>query len=81
MGRLRYVFDAVASIRRALAGRVPLIGFAGSPWTLACYMVEGRGSSDYRRVKTMLYDRPELLHRMVQAGDLGRKSGKGFYSY
>ena len=48
MARLRYVFDAVASIRRALAGRVPLIGFAGSPWTLACYMVEGSGSDDYR---------------------------------
>ena len=57
---LRYVFDAVASIRRALAGRVPLIGFAGSPWTLACYMVEGAGSDDYRRVKTMLYARPDL---------------------
>jgi uroporphyrinogen decarboxylase len=65
MARLRYVFDAVASIRRALAGRVPLIGFAGSPWTLACYMVEGQGSDDYRLVKTMLYDRPDLLHRIL----------------
>src|SRR4051812_30572118 len=65
MERLRYVFDAVASIRRALAGKLPLIGFAGSPWTLACYMVEGRGSDDYRIVKTMLYDRPELLHRIL----------------
>ncbi len=65
MDRLRYVFDALASIRRALAGRVPLIGFAGSPWTLACYMVEGRGSDDYRLVKTMLYARPELLHRVL----------------
>ena len=46
MARLRYVFDAVASIRRALGGRVPLIGFSGSPWTLACYMVEGAGSDD-----------------------------------
>ena len=63
--RLRYVFDAVASIRRALAGRVPLIGFAGSPWTLACYMVEGGGSDDFRLVKTMLYARPDLLHRML----------------
>src|SRR5438132_4092065 len=62
---LRYVFDAVAEIRRALAGRVPLIGFAGSPWTLACYMVEGQGSDDYRLVKTMLYDRPDLLHRIL----------------
>jgi uroporphyrinogen decarboxylase len=65
MAALRYVFDAVASIRRALAGRVPLIGFAGSPWTLACYMVEGRGSDDYRLVKTMLYDRPDLMHRIL----------------
>ena len=65
MAKLRYVFDAVASIRRALDGRVPLIGFAGSPWTLACYMVEGAGSSDYRRVKTLLYSRPDLMHRIL----------------
>jgi uroporphyrinogen decarboxylase len=65
MARLRYVFDAVTSIRKALAGRVPLIGFSGSPWTLACYMVEGQGSSDYRLVKTMLYQRPDLMHRML----------------
>jgi uroporphyrinogen decarboxylase len=65
MAKLRYVFDAVASIRRALAGKVTLIGLAGSPWTLACYMVEGAGSDDYRIVKTMLYDRPDLLHRIL----------------
>ena len=65
MERLRYVFDAVSSIRKALAGRVPLIGFSGSPWTLACYMVEGAGSDDYRLVKTMLYARPDLLHRIL----------------
>lgn len=65
MARLRYVFDAVASIRRALAGRVPLIGFSGSPWTLACYMVEGAGSDDYRLVKSMLYARPDLMHRIL----------------
>src|SRR3954462_6776596 len=65
MDKLRYVFDAVASIRRALDGRVPLIGFSGSPWTLACYMVEGAGSSDYRLVKTMLYRRPDLMHRIL----------------
>ncbi|WP_077001748.1 uroporphyrinogen decarboxylase [Variovorax sp. KK3] len=63
--RLRYVFDAVASIRRALDGRVPLIGFSGSPWTLACYMVEGAGSSDYRLVKTLLYSRPDLMHHLL----------------
>jgi len=66
MDKLRYVFDAVASIRKALNGRVPLIGFSGSPWTLACYMVEGAGSDDYRLVKTMLYSRPDLMHRMLQ---------------
>jgi uroporphyrinogen decarboxylase len=70
LDRLRYVFDAVASIRRALdaggRGRVPLIGFSGSPWTLACYMVEGGGSDDYRLVKTMLYARPDLLHRILE---------------
>jgi uroporphyrinogen decarboxylase len=66
MDRLRYVFDAVNLIRRALNGRVPLIGFSGSPWTLACYMVEGAGSDDYRLVKTMLYARPDLMHRILQ---------------
>jgi uroporphyrinogen decarboxylase len=65
MAKLRYVFDAVTSIRKALNGRVPLIGFSGSPWTLACYMVEGAGSDDYRLVKTMLYQRPDLMHKML----------------
>ena len=69
MAKLQYVFDAVSSIRRALQqdgkGRVPLIGFSGSPWTLACYMVEGKGSDDYRLVKTLMYSRPDLMHRML----------------
>lgn len=65
MGKLQYVFDAVTSIRIALNGRVPLIGFSGSPWTLACYMVEGAGSDDYRLVKSMLYGRPDLMHRIL----------------
>ncbi len=65
MDKLRYVFDAVTSIRKALDGRVPLIGFSGSPWTLACYMVEGGGSDDYRLVKSMLYSRPDLMHRIL----------------
>jgi uroporphyrinogen decarboxylase len=74
LNKLRYVFDAVASIRKALlttdaqghrVGRVPLIGFSGSPWTLASYMVEGAGSDDYRLIKTMLYSRPDLLHRIL----------------
>jgi uroporphyrinogen decarboxylase len=62
---LRYVTDAVAEIRRALDGSVPLIGFAGSPWTLACYMVEGGSSDDYRAVKTMAYARPDLIHHIL----------------
>ena len=65
LDKLRYVFDAVTSIRKALDGRVPLIGFSGSPWTLACYMVEGAGSDDYRLVKSMLYGRPDLMHRIL----------------
>jgi uroporphyrinogen decarboxylase len=64
--RLRYVFDAVALIRKQLRGKVPLIGFSGSPFTLACYMVEGGGSDDFRLVKSMLYSRPELLHRILE---------------
>ncbi len=63
---LRYVTDAVTTIRNALGGRVPLIGFSGSPWTLACYMVEGGGSDDFRAVKTMLYRRPDLMHRILE---------------
>lgn len=63
---LRYVFDAVSLIRRSLDGRVPLIGFSGSPFTLACYMVEGGGSDDFRLVKSMLYARPDLLHRILE---------------
>jgi len=62
---LRYVMDAVAEIRRALDNSVPLIGFSGSPFTLACYMVEGGSSSDHRTIKTMLYERPDLLHHIL----------------
>ena len=65
MHKLQYVFDAVTSIRKALHGRVPLIGFSGSPWTLACYMVEGGGSDDYRLVKSLMYSRPDLMHRIL----------------
>jgi len=70
MNKLRYVFDAVTSIRRALNGRVPLIGFSGSPWTLACYMVEGAGSDDYRLVKSLMYSRPDLMHRILEINAL-----------
>jgi uroporphyrinogen decarboxylase len=65
LARLQYVFDAVSSVKCALAGSVPLLGFAGSPFTLACYMIEGRGSSDFARVRRMLYARPDLLHRVL----------------
>lgn len=63
---LSYVMDAVSLIRRELNGRVPLIGFSGSPWTLATYMVEGRSSKDFRRVKTMAYDQPEVMHLLLE---------------
>jgi uroporphyrinogen decarboxylase len=61
LAKLRYVFDAVREIKRALRGRVPLIGFSGSPFTLACYMIEGRGSDDFANVRKMAYQRPDLL--------------------
>ena len=63
---LRYVLDAVREIRRALGDRVPLIGFSGSPFTLACYMIEGSGSADWRAVKSMRHARPDLLHRILE---------------
>jgi len=64
--QLRYVFDALSLARRELDGKVPLIGFSGSPFTLACYMIEGGGSDDFRLVKSMLYGRPDLLHRILE---------------
>ena len=64
LAKLGYVFDAISLTRRELGGRVPLIGFSGSPYTLACYMVEGGGSDDFRLVKSMMYARPDLLHRI-----------------
>lgn len=62
---LKYVTDAVSQIRSALDGRVPLIGFSGSPWTLATYMVEGKGGTDFLTIKQMAYARPELLHHIL----------------
>ncbi|HEX7814467.1 uroporphyrinogen decarboxylase [Dyella sp.] len=64
-GELRYVTDAVRLIRRELQGRVPLIGFSGSPWTLACYMVEGQGSRDFATLKAMCWNEPALAHRLL----------------
>jgi uroporphyrinogen decarboxylase len=63
--QLGYVLNAVRQIQRALAGQVPLIGFAGSPFTLACYMVEGGSSADFHVFKTMLYARPDLVHHIL----------------
>ena len=69
MDQLRYVFDAVSQIKKDLMQggkqRVPLIGFSGSPWTLACYMVEGSGSKDFQETKTMLYKRPDLIKNIL----------------
>ncbi|MBS0225245.1 MAG: uroporphyrinogen decarboxylase [Proteobacteria bacterium] len=62
---LRYVMDAVRLIRRELQDKVPLIGFSGSPWTIACYMVEGRGGSDFGRIKAMALNDPASLHRLL----------------
>ena len=67
---LRYVTDTVRQVRKALANRIPLIGFSGSPFTLACYMIEGGGSDDFRLIKTMLYSRPDLLHRILEVNAL-----------
>jgi uroporphyrinogen decarboxylase len=61
-----YVMEAIRLVRRELDGAVPLIGFAGSPWTLATYMVEGQSSREFSTVKTMLFDQPRLLHRLLQ---------------
>jgi uroporphyrinogen decarboxylase len=62
---LRYVIDAVALVRRELGGRVPLIGFAGSPWTVGTYMVEGGGSKTFGLIKRMMYESPKVLHRLL----------------
>jgi uroporphyrinogen decarboxylase len=63
---LKYVTDAVSQIRKSLDGSVPLIGFSGSPWTLSCYMVEGGGSEDYAKVKTLMYKEPKLMHHILE---------------
>lgn len=70
MDQLKYVFDAVSEIRKSLVQdgkqRVPLIGFSGSPWTLACYMIDGSGSDDFRHAKTMMFSRPDLLEHILE---------------
>lgn len=63
--KLQYVFDAVALIKKELNGRVPLIGFAGAPWTLLCYMVQGKGSKPFDEAKSFCYTQPELAHQLL----------------
>ncbi len=66
MIELQYVTDAVSLIRRELGGRVPLIGFSGSPWTLATYMVEGGSSKTFSKVKALMYEQPQLMHQLLE---------------
>ncbi len=63
---LGYVFDAIKLIKQELAGRVPLIGFAGAPWTILCYMVQGKGSKSFDKAKAFCYTQPEAAHRLLQ---------------
>ncbi|ADE16825.1 uroporphyrinogen decarboxylase [Nitrosococcus halophilus Nc 4] len=63
---LRYVMDALRLTRRELDGQVPLIGFSGSPWTLACYMVEGGASKDFALIKGLMFDQPQVMHRLLE---------------
>jgi uroporphyrinogen decarboxylase len=72
---LRYVFEALETAKKALQGRVPLIGFSGSPFTLACYMIEGAGSDDWRTLKAMQHTRPDLLHRIL---DINAQAVSGY---
>jgi uroporphyrinogen decarboxylase len=80
---LRYVMDALRLIRRELNERAPLIGFSGSPWTLACYMIEGEGSSSFARAKALALDDPKLMHRLLDtiaqsvAGYLAAQAASG----
>ena len=69
---LSYVTDAVTEIYNSLSGRVPLIGFSGSPWTLATYMIEGGSSKDFRHIKAMMYREPEVLHALLDVLEIGR---------
>jgi uroporphyrinogen decarboxylase len=63
--KLKFVMDAIGQTKRELRGRVPLIGFCGSPWTLAAYMVEGKGTKDFRHLKQLVYDQPGLAHKLL----------------
>jgi uroporphyrinogen decarboxylase len=63
--KLRFVMNAIELTKRELRGRVPLIGFSGSPWTLAAYMIEGRGSKGFRHLKRLIYDQPDVAHKLL----------------
>lgn len=65
-GTLQYVFDAIKLVKKELNGRIPLIGFAGAPWTILCYMVQGKGSKTFDEAKAFCYTQPELAHRLLQ---------------
>ena len=66
LDRLQYVFDAIKSAKEKLASRVPLIGFAGAPWTLATYMVEGKGTKNFDQIKRFIYNEPDAAHELLQ---------------
>ena len=63
---LQYVFDAIELTKKELNGRVPLIGFAGAPWTILCYMVQGKGSKTFDEAKAFCYTQPAMAHRLLQ---------------
>src|SRR5262249_53386293 len=64
--KLQYVFDAIRLIKKELNGRAPLIGFAGAPWTILSYMVQGKGSKTFDEAKSFCYIHPEMTHRLLQ---------------
>ncbi len=66
MEKLDYIFKSIHLIQKELNGKIPLIGFSGSPWTLACYMIEGSGGNGYTLIKKILYSCPELLHKVLE---------------
>tara|TARA_S200000501_G_scaffold374505_1_gene424236 strand:+ start:919 stop:2004 length:1086 start_codon:yes stop_codon:yes gene_type:complete len=66
LNKLKYVFDTVSMIKKSLKNSLPLIGFSGSPWTLACYMIEGEGSKDFHLTKKLMFNRPDLLNHILE---------------
>ena len=80
---LKYVLDAVSLTKKELNNRVPLIGFSGAPWTLLCYMVEGRGSKNFSIVKSLIYNNPKLAHSILDklAGAIAKYLPAGAFIY